>query len=285
MLNPLHTTEPEQFFFDAETKPTYRPLTELSDSSDAEMDVSDGEDKEGTPREPTGKRARLGVRKSALEDSEPKWSNPDPYTALPPPDAAAKPRRDVVQLIRKARVESNDAKASIPAEAADFISCDFDDSDDESDLEVIGVRKATQTDTFGVSGAHNGPHSVQPPHQTLTSAGAPGPQPTDLARSGLANLISNHSQPTQLAVAEQLSLARSNENTLGSRKRTFDDEIKLPAHAKLKKVNRMPTKGEPVYEWRPIAGENPRPWLVTDHSKSTVGNWYVGLKVIRLHLN
>lgn len=241
MLNPLQSNGPEQYFFDANAGATYRPLSELSDSDEAEMDISEGEGDAAGSGEPSGKRARLGVQQSALDDSVPKWSNPDPYTALPPPDTAGKPRKDVVQLIRKARVETNESKASIPAEAADFIPCDFDDSDDDGgdDVEVVEARPVDRKDVSGVPGVPTGPRS--------------GPQTVDKA------------QPAP---------SRSGDNALGSRKRTHDDVIKLPAHAKLKKVTKMPARGSLVREWFTIAGEDPSPWLGMDHSRSTnMSNW------------
>ena len=278
MLNPLQSNGPEQYFFDAQAGATYRPLDELSDSDEAEMDISEGEgDGEDDAAEPSSKRARVSNQKSAAEDSVPKWSNPDPYTALPPPDTAGKPRKDVVQLIRKARVETAESKASIPAEAADFIPCDFDDSDEDNgnDVELVGVRPVPKKENMaGVSGAPTGPRS--------------GAQPVDMARPGpAANPASLPTQPIPsqplpqkvpdprtLAPPTLPAPARSADSPLGSRKRTHDDEIKLPAHAKLKKVTKIPGRGLLVQEWRVISGENPRPWLVMDHSSSTkIGNW------------
>ncbi|OIW24730.1 hypothetical protein CONLIGDRAFT_104829 [Coniochaeta ligniaria NRRL 30616] len=290
MLNPLHNAGPEQFFFDAEAGATYRPLSDLSDSDEAEMDISEGEGDATASQEPSSKRARLGLQKSASDDSVPKWSNPDPYTALPPPDAAGKQRKDVVQLIRKARVvEAKESKASIPAEAADFIPCDFDDSDDENDseVEVIDVRPVHREPVRrekgpGVPSAPTGPRSVRrPSQQSLDPAKAPGPDLTDSARPTPANLSSLPPQPVQqnhqsnqLVPNTQPAPGRSSEDALGSRKRTHDDVIKLPAHAKLKKATKMPVQGRLVREWNIVKGEDPSPWLVTDHSESTnIGNW------------
>lgn len=269
MLNPLQNNGPEQYFFDANAGATYRPLDELSDSDEAEMDISEGEGDAGSSEEPSGKRARLTVQKSVLEDSVPKWSNPDPYTALPPPDTAGKPRKDVVQLIRKARVETTETKASIPAEAADFIPCDFDDSDEDgaNEVEVTEVRPVGTNGVSGVSSVPTGPRS--------------GPQALNKAGSGATNSTSLPSQPVpkdadsrQVAPPTQPAPTRSADNALGSRKRTHDDVIKLPAHAKLKKVTKIPVHGALVHEWKIVGGEDPRPWLVMDHSKSTnIGNW------------
>ncbi|KAB5566148.1 hypothetical protein GE09DRAFT_1105699 [Coniochaeta sp. 2T2.1] len=295
LLNPVHSNGPEQIFFDADAGATYRPVEELSDSDEAEMEISEGEGG-GDSQEPSHKRARFGAQKSALEDSVPKWSNPDPYTALPPPDAAGKQRKDVVQLIRKARVETKESKASIPAEAADFIPCDFDDSDDDDDIEiigdravsaeieVIGERRITRDDAPGVAGAPTGPRSVQASSQDAqqgsTTVHASVPEPEKTAASQLANGNSLPPKPPVQNVVVDIkpavslsqpitSTTNDSSNALGSRKRTYDDEIKLPAHATLKRVNMKPGRGKIVSEWRVVGGENPCPWIVADHSGSS----------------
>lgn len=76
---------------------------------------------------------------------EPKWSNPDPYAALPPTIDNNHKRKDYVQLIRKAKADAGEKKALL-ADTEDFISLDFghggvnldedelhDDQDDERD--------------------------------------------------------------------------------------------------------------------------------------------------------
>jgi non-canonical poly(A) RNA polymerase PAPD5/7 len=66
-----------------------------------------------------------------------KWSNPDPYTTLPPVDENRAKRTDVVQLIRKAKVGPAEAAASTNAiaENNDFVPLGFgsDGSDDDVD--------------------------------------------------------------------------------------------------------------------------------------------------------
>lgn len=62
---------------------------------------------------------------------EPKWSNPDPYAALPPVLDPNHKRKDYVQLIRKAKADAGEKKALV-ADTEDFISLDFGDSEDDS---------------------------------------------------------------------------------------------------------------------------------------------------------
>ncbi|KAF2761358.1 hypothetical protein EJ05DRAFT_261387 [Pseudovirgaria hyperparasitica] len=68
-------------------------------------------------------------------DSVPKWSNPDPYTALPPPDESLKKKKDVVQLIRKAKVDQEKTAdgSNAVSQNVDFISLNFDDGGNDED--------------------------------------------------------------------------------------------------------------------------------------------------------
>lgn len=77
-------------------------VDDITDSDEAEMDVSSADDDEAA--HPRKKRA-VEVEEKPVA-AAPKWSNPDPYTALPPPDESQNKRKDVVKLIRKARIQS-----------------------------------------------------------------------------------------------------------------------------------------------------------------------------------
>lgn len=129
------------------------------DDGSASMDTSDsdaGQDNHnGSPaihaisidsdeedEHPRAKRARIGSPKATAAQArvpsvtvappKPKWSNPDPYTALPPPgESLNRPKKDVVQLIRQAKVE-NQAEAKSNQTSTDFISLNFDDEGDEN---------------------------------------------------------------------------------------------------------------------------------------------------------
>ncbi|GAB1316175.1 hypothetical protein MFIFM68171_06385 [Madurella fahalii] len=230
LLKTDHAAGSELAFFDTEGGVTYRPLDELSDSDEAEMDIS-GDEAEGST-EPSNKRARLSVEQSASDNSIPKWSNPDPYTALPPETAAQAKKKDVVQLIRKARVQAKEVRTSLPSEAADFISLDVDDSDasdQADDREPPPAKEATL------------------PPKPLVIVPPSGPAPPKPVRELWPD-------PTPAA--------------LGTRKRTHDDEIKMP-HTKLKKASKAPVGGGIVSEWRPDPNQSPTPWMTeADHSQS-----------------
>ncbi|KAJ4349786.1 uncharacterized protein N0V89_008404 [Didymosphaeria variabile] len=115
----------------------FRNLEDLSDDEEADMDVgtddtdkSDGE-VDASPNKTKAIRTQSSSR--ADGDSVPKWSNPDPYTVLPPPEETTGKRIDFVKLIRKAKNEVAEQENGANAVAAndDFIS--FGDENDDDD--------------------------------------------------------------------------------------------------------------------------------------------------------
>lgn len=230
LLHSTHDQAAELMLGDTTGRVTYRDPAELSDSDEAAMDISDesgGEDNSAKDTgEPAAKRARTMSSAPDRAQEAPKWSNPDPYTALPPPDETTRKKLDMVQLIRKARVEAEAKKPAIATEA-DFISCDV--SDDEGN----------QNNPVGLSREPRSHRSAGRDTQRQPTPQRPGAQenPIDLTASA----------------------------SLGNRKRTFDDQIKLP-HASLKPARRMASTGTIVPEWQPVQNEDPCPWARTDHS-------------------
>jgi non-canonical poly(A) RNA polymerase PAPD5/7 len=219
---------PEERVDDGEGGAKFRDLDELSDDDELEMEISSASDTEG----PSRKRARTdGTTEEA--DSAPKWSNPDPYTALPCPDETTRKKRDVVKLIRKARLEAL-AKPDGPPEAEDFLSFDTE-AEEEDDEEVEEI-----------------PH---PP------AGPPPPLPPS-APAAFA-----HKHPDDRGKQNGLP-APDRSGPLGSRKRTADDEIKPPDYGQLKKVSMKPPKGSITATWLPKKNEDPCPWQTRDHTST-----------------
>ena len=120
-------------------------LDDVSDSSDEAMEQSmDEEESAASDQEesnlPATKKQRIDPQPQANCDgvsAKPKWSNPEPYTALPPPNQSQRKKRDVVKLIRKARVVSEKMKEK-PTQVEtndDFIS--LDTKDDQSSLKQL----------------------------------------------------------------------------------------------------------------------------------------------------
>lgn len=95
----------------------YQNVDDMSDSDDQEMDVSEDDD---------------GNHAVHTQEALPKWSSAEIYTSLPPPTESRK-KKDVVKLIRKARLEHkaiDDLQTGVTAND-DFISFGIDSADQE----------------------------------------------------------------------------------------------------------------------------------------------------------
>ncbi|EXF73737.1 hypothetical protein CFIO01_07365 [Colletotrichum fioriniae PJ7] len=241
----------------------YRDINDLSDDEEADMEISDNSDDDDEESgEPSSKRARRAGNDES-GNSVPKWSNPDPYTALPPPDAAERKKKDMVKMIRKARVDETAAdKLKASTEAEEFISFDFDEPNDEEEIILPpseppspppppppGPAPPLQSSSVASRTAPSGPRSDRPPaingSAASTAPSTPGKPSTLPPRPAASN------------------------DALGSRKRTVDDHIKPPTYAPLKKVNKMPVGGAILPEWKVTKGEDPTPWIDADHSKTS----------------
>jgi non-canonical poly(A) RNA polymerase PAPD5/7 len=236
LISGINTDLPEESVHNSEGA-KYRDLDELSDDDELDMDISSRSSQSDT-EEPSRKRARTALADESAE-ATPKWSNPDPYTALPCPDETTRKKRDVVKLIRKARVEEITIKTAAAAEAEDFLS--FEPSDEES--EESGDDKVVNS---------------QPP-----------PPP----RKELSGILPSKLPPPPMGINSLPSKPVVTHNTpgpLGSRKRTADDEIiQPPDYGQLKKANMKPSKGDLVPNWAPKSHEEPCPWATVDHSATT----------------
>lgn len=108
----------------------FNPDQEESDSEPEEDTEKQHDSEDG----PSKKRVRT-AQTEADGNEKPKWSNPDPYFTLPPviEDANAK-KKDVVELIRKAKIaaerEKEDATNAV-AQNDDFISFAMDEDEED----------------------------------------------------------------------------------------------------------------------------------------------------------
>ncbi|KAK0388073.1 hypothetical protein NLU13_4317 [Sarocladium strictum] len=217
----------------------FRNIEDLSDDDELEMEISSrsSDSDSDNPDEPSKKRARTEAAPDA--SAVPKWSNPDPYTALPPPDETSKKKKNFVELIRKARVEEEEAKAASTAKPENFISFDLSEDEDED--------QATQAD---------GSRKPSPPYEPPPPL-PPGPAP--------ASLPPRPPTGPRDSTASNGHLEPDRTGPLGSRKRTADDEIKPPDY-QIKKTNMKASKGTVSPQWMPKKNEEPCPWAIVDHS-------------------
>lgn len=272
LLSGTHESGNEEALYNPETGVLYRNVDELSDSDEADMDISGDEGDEDA--EPSAKRARTGLDQTASDNNTPRWSNPDPYTALPPEGARERKTKDVVQMIRKARVQTvAETKTALPNDLDEIIMFN---SDDDSDIEIIEEAKPKPT----AQSSHDVLSLVpvvaaSEDAKTKKSEGKPMVGAIDLTGTdGEHDTAPVPTAPKNLPKT-RLTFDDPTPSALGSRKRTHDDEIKLP-HARLKKATRAPVGGKIQPEWRAVPNQDSRPWMkdAEDHSSSAkMGYW------------
>lgn len=271
---------------------SFRAIEDLSDS-EAEMDVSDDDaavhsdadraDGEGRP----AKRARNHV---STADDVPKWSNPDPYTSLPPPDESQTKKKDMVQLIRKAKVAAEEGEASQDAVAAnaDFISFDFDAELDADTLPDGGMTVTVQEDRFShLDNLH--PNRRQVPSRPLADRieGAPtGPAGssafTPTNRDAAGNIQAHVASVNGVRI-DRWPPQDKHSAVMGSHRRLDLDDgdssgpPRGPQAGPLagKKRKRVaPLDGSIVEDWEALPGADRTPWCTADHStSSSVASW------------
>ncbi len=279
------------FVKDNKAGTTYLNLDDLSDSDEAEMSMSGGDGGEGGAQPPR-KRARVDKDDAAAAAAAtPKWSNPDPYTVLPPTTETGSKKKDVVHLIRKARVKGERAAAVASEDTEEFISCGLDSDDDgvhddgggdaaagaATDGRVVGAGEGS-----GSGGGRIGRSGRMANGVRDASAGGEG-RPTNSKNKNATSLPNaanavntvntvntNNSRnpPAHAPVGPRAQQQRQSSLSVElntSRKRTHDDELRpllLPEHAILKKATKMPAGGVILPGWQVKPNEPPCPWLV-----------------------
>jgi non-canonical poly(A) RNA polymerase PAPD5/7 len=133
---------PQQFLGGAEDGHAKFVDVDTSDS-----DESDEEDVSATA--PSRKRVKTSGAAVSEGSERPKWSNPDPYSVLPPTNMDVAPKKDIIQTIRKAKVEAANQAGGTNSikDNDDFISFDFgedkpaadDVSSDGDDNDFVGA--------------------------------------------------------------------------------------------------------------------------------------------------
>ena len=259
----------------------YLDTGDVDDSDEADMDQSDSDRENGeifevgmdgniesSGQEPPTKRRNNGEPKDDA-GTVPKWSNPDPYTLLPPVNESSGKKKDPVETIRKYRksgeekaVEANQVSAN-----DDFISFNFDEEESSSNLseadteEDGGVKLYAefpkQTGASSTARSREAPSSNGQRASELRRHSSPVSQ-TRKTNGKPKQSVRNERQSIVLDIVEQYSNGYDHQDTsLGSRKRTIDDEIKGSAF--------RPPNQKKIYglleEWYPARGSNPVPWL------------------------
>lgn len=273
----------------------FMPAEDVSDSDEESMDESDSDADNAEPNgdeslEPPKKRRAVGLGKShgTNGESEPRWSNPDPYTVLPPVDEETRRRKDVVKLIRKSNLHTT-TKASQHNQVAtndDFISFGFEDdrASMRDDVPTSPSSPDQHENGVGTSGAPPGSRQQfshlenlhgQPPgdapgtYSKAETANSLGPPPTFFGFGPLfPEEIVIDTQPPRTVLSPELSKRSTASNpvpyddgALGNRKRTYNDEIKGEKVRPHKKSGFGQANGSVLPEWVPDQDTDPLPWL------------------------
>lgn len=159
--NAERAVTPERLDGMVEGASKFKVVDDIEDVESVPSPVEE-EEQQTTAEGPSKKRTRTETL-AADADSKPKWSNPDPYTVLPPVDDSRAKAKDVLQLIRKAKLSAEQAaddSANAVTRNADFISFGFDDDITENApptkvaTELIGSFPGNSSDH------RNGPTSM-----------------------------------------------------------------------------------------------------------------------------
>jgi non-canonical poly(A) RNA polymerase PAPD5/7 len=246
-----------------------------SNESDADMDedssggdkVSNGLAKVDSEEGPLTKRPRKELDKTDGND-KPKWSNPDPYYLAPILEDANAKKKDVVEIIRKAKIAAEKEKeqsTNAVAKNDDFISFAMDEDEEEDKSDHISISsddapvETFTTGTANESRAENSSTTSNPvPFSHLTNF-------HPLLASSSAT-TSSRSQPTTDTRRETDTWPpRSNQDAINMPQRR-DGNSKHNGNKRKRNEN-----GDLTSEWIEDNRARAIPWVKEDHSnlKST----------------
>jgi non-canonical poly(A) RNA polymerase PAPD5/7 len=242
----------------------FRDLDEISESMD-ESSASDSN--EDDPR----KRQKIDPVVPYVVTT--KWSNPDPYTVLPPTDEEPRAKKtDVVQLIRKAKLaasETNGAQKNDISGNVDFVALDSDSALDENDTESGEVE---ENDFLPLSQSENvvenrAVTSGITPSNTLTKSHH---MQNHTNGNGISTTVSN--QTDMKASTIGLPPKPVFDGMTSTKTSISESVIENPRKRKLDKAgNRL---GDIVPEWAAISKAKVTPWIDVDHSETKqMGFW------------
>ena len=148
----------------------------ISDDEDGSESAMDLETPDGDA-EPAAKRTKV-TEETAPEPEKPKWSNPDPYYLIPPLDESRAKRKDVVQLLRKAKVEAEKTApaANAVSRNADFIGFgDDEDDEDAGDGLAVDGGDPSEEGEIGSDEEMVGSHEKKTQRVSLSNGGSSRP--------------------------------------------------------------------------------------------------------------
>lgn len=221
-------------------------------------DVPDFDDEPESDDDAPRKRAKVEPTEAP---AAPKWSNPDPYTALPPPESLGAPKKDIVQAIRKAKNEqATKAEGSDKvANNSDFISLNFDDDGDKESVKDSPPAKSPSSSSGAPTFSHRDVFHRKTSNATTAANGA---SPSSFTPT-------NPHQKTQPPIPGSTDYGGPPPRPLGEMQPINPESAIVP-----ERVSRPPKRkardtrmlGDVVEEWQSVNGHPTAPWCTTDHS-------------------
>lgn len=296
LLRSRQDTEPEQMFGIANIASVTKRFisaNDMSDSGEELMEESEsGNDNsvgvnlitpgtEAIPDDLTPDGPEPPAKRRALEVKKPmervraisKWSNPDPYTVLPPIDDAQRKKRDVVKIIRKARVSTE--KAVIPQSQAaandDFISFGFEE--EKTDTEENVTQKPARSDI-----RPNGSGMLEVPSRPRqfshrNNLREQGPQkPPRFASQTLQVSAESMAPPPGLGVrANSASNHHISQDVDSGRQKSYYNERNRfnPPLKRKRPADKEPVTGDLTEDWWPEADTEITPWLENERTRKS----------------
>ena len=237
-------------------------IESTSSGSDSEeiVDLTRDADDDGE-----GPRKRM-KRESPAAAAVPKWSNPDPYTVLPPPETLGAPKKDIVQVIRKAKadaVSQSNSKNAVK-DNVDFISFNFDDDEADDNASEDHERMDMGDEADPVQSARGSFSHRNDLHAKIPSAQGQVPSFTS---------INGRSQPPQPYASELAALPPPlpppELEMVGPTDEEIVDRMLNESRSMKRKRGdgRSKRKGDIVDEWEEN-DTDPTPWCKVDHSRT-----------------
>ena len=256
LLRSKREMTPENMLNTGDGVVRFKDVDDLSES-EADMDIEEdsrsASDIDADAEVPT-KRIRIDGNPDLNGDSMPKWSNPDPYAFIPPTDEAHAKRKDVVKLIRKAKVDlSKDSSVNSITENVDFISFDADNGEEHSHESDI----SSESESSLREDRH---HSRKFSHLKNLHGDLDDPEPS-IKYNNTRQRSYHRNDPDRWPSPDDMASRRRDETPQNSRKR---------------KRNDWPD-GRLLGEWICKSRETATPWCTVDHSRSdSIALWSAG---------
>ena len=240
-------------------------VDELSDSSEEPMEESDashplGEDTQDTDENFVVTKT-VQVLSTEVKPAAPKWTSAEVYTELPPVDDSARKKKNIVKMIRKARVTGQPQASGANQVAANdnFISFDFEDDDVQEDEEALIGQ--------GVPGAPTGPKAFDQGGLSTPLQPQPPVSFSGQMVSGTIDMPKPSPIDVNLEITESVTAVLEGDR---KRKRSEDDtdiaEVPQPKYAKGLKLFGF---GAVLEEWNGVESGRALPWLDGQNYKLT----------------